>query len=43
MSETRQITQEDADSLPTQEQVDAVAHFIEAIRELKQSPFFIEE
>lgn len=28
---------------PTQDEVDAIAHFVEAVRELKQSPFFIEE
>ncbi len=37
------IFQPEAAPLPTQEQVDAIAHFVEAIRELKQSPFFIEE
>ena len=28
---------------PTQEEIDKVAHFVEAIRELRRSPFFIEE
>ena len=28
---------------PTQPEVDAVAHFVEAARELQQSPFFMEE
>lgn len=31
------------DPMPTQGEVDAIAHFVEAVRELKQSPFFIEE
>lgn len=35
--------QTEADPLPTQEQVDAIAHFVEAVRELKKSPFFVEE
>ena len=28
---------------PTQEKVDAIAHFVEAVREMKKSPFFVEE
>jgi hypothetical protein len=28
---------------PTQEEIDAVAYFVEAVRELRSSPFFIEE
>lgn len=28
---------------PTQEEIDAIAHFIEAIRQLKKSPFFLQE
>jgi hypothetical protein len=31
------------DPMPTRDEVDAIAHFVEAVRELKQSPFFIEE
>ncbi|MCJ7793618.1 hypothetical protein MUP42_01655, partial [Candidatus Bathyarchaeota archaeon] len=31
------------DDKPTQQEVDAVAHFVEAARELRRSPFFIEE
>jgi hypothetical protein len=30
-------------AMPTQQEIDAVAHFVEAVRELRQSPFFIEE
>ncbi len=31
------------DTAPTQKEIDAVAHFIEAVREVKKSPFFVEE
>lgn len=43
LTKPHQIAEEDSDSLPTQEQVDAIVHFVEAVRELKQSPFYIEE
>ena len=28
---------------PSQFEIDAIAHFVEAVRELRKSPFFIEE
>lgn len=31
------------DDKPSQQEIDAVAHFVEAVRELRRSPFFIEE
>ncbi len=31
------------DNKPSQQEIDAVAHFVEAVRELRRSPFFVEE